>query len=141
VQQGNFVLKERLRRNKDSGFVNPEFAEALYHADSGNRSSGAQAERKARQLCRQVERALNLALADRNDHLGGVSVDEVSPAPDCGHLLVRVVIPAGCALADAMNALRRETPRLRSEVATAIARKRVPELAFIPAFPDGGPDE
>ena len=40
-----------------------------------------------------------------------------------------------------MSALRRETPRLRTEVAHAIARKRAPELAFIPAMWIGGGHE
>jgi len=31
-----------------------------------------------------------------------------------------------------MSALGRETPRLRSEVAAAITRKRAPELYFMP---------
>ena len=54
-----------------------------------------QGERKARQFCRQVQRALNLALADRSgdDGLSDLFVEDVSPAPDCGHLLVHVVVP------------------------------------------------
>ena len=118
--------------------MDAEFAEALYEADSGSRSSD-QAQRKTQQLCRQVERALNLAFADRNgeDDLGGLFVDEVSPAPDCGRLLAHVVIPADRPAADVISALRRESPRLRSEVAAAITRKRAPELSFIPASPEG----
>jgi ribosome-binding factor A len=106
-------------------------------------SSGRQAERKARQFCRQVQRALNLALADRraDDGVEDLFVADVSPAPDCGHLLVHVVIPAGQSVKDVLGALRRDAPRLRSEVAMAITRKRAPELSFAPAFPDGGEDE
>ena len=123
--------------------MDAEFAEALYEADSGSRSPARQAQRKTQQLCRQVERALNLAFADRNgeDDLGGLFVDEVSPAPDCGRLLVHVVIPAGRPAADVISALRRESPRLRSEVAAAITRKRAPELSFIPASPEGSNHE
>lgn len=134
-----FVLKEHKRRSRESEFVDAEFAEALCEADSGSRSSDRQAQRKAQQLCRQVERALNLAFADRNgeDDLGGLFVDEVSPAPDCGRLMVHVVIPADRPAADVISALRRESPRLRSEVAAAITRKRAPELSFIPASPEG----
>ena len=136
-------MKQNKGRSNESQFVDAEFAETLYEADSGNRSTDRQAARKAQQFCRQVERALNLALADRNavDDIGGLFVDEVSPAPDCGRLLVHVVIPAGRPVADVMSALRREAPRLRSEVAAAITRKRAPELVFIPAFPEGGSDE
>ena len=90
-----------------------------------------------------MQRALNLALADRiaDDGLNDLFVEDVSPAPDCGHLLVHVVIPVDRHVADALSALRRDAPRLRSEVAMAITRKRAPELSFVPAFPDGGDDE
>ena len=144
AQQGSFVLKHRNRRSKGSGdFVDPEFAQALGGETSDRLSSGRQAERKARQFCRQVQRALNLALADRytDDGLNELFVEDVSPAPDCGHLLVHVVIPADRSVADALAALRQDTPRLRSEVASAITRKRAPELSFVPAFPEGGGDE
>ena len=138
-----FVLKGHKRRSIESEFVDAEFAEALCEADSGSRSSDRQAQRKTQQLCRQVERALNLAFANRNgsDDIGGLFVDEVSPAPDCGRLLVHVVIPADRPAADVISALRRESPRLRSEVAAAITRKRAPELAFVPVFPYGDKDE
>ena len=123
--------------------MDAEFVEALYEADPGSRSSDRQAQRKTQQLCRQVERALNLAFADRNgsDDIGGLFVDEVSPALDCGRLLVRVVIPPDRPAANVLSALRRESPRLRSEVAAAITRKRAPELSFIPALPEGGNHE
>jgi hypothetical protein len=90
-----------------------------------------------------VQRALNLAFADRSvcSSLDDLFVEEVLPAPDCGRLLVQVVIPANRAIADTLRELSRETPRLRSEVATAITRKRAPELCFVPAYTEGGKDE
>lgn len=111
--------------------------------ESRSLSSDRQAQRRARQYCRQVQRALNLALTDRNagDVLDDVFVEDVSPAPDCGRLLVHVIIPADRPVADAINALRRDTSRLRSEVAVAITRKRAPELSFVPVYPDGSDDE
>lgn len=123
--------------------MDPDFAEALYEGESRSRSSDRQAQRKAQQFCRQVQRALNLALANLNtgDDINGLFVEKVSPAPDCGRLLVHVFIPDGSSVADAIGALRRDAPRLRSEVAMAITRKRSPELSFVPAFPDGGIDE
>ena len=122
--------------------MDPFFAQALEGGASDRLSSGRQAERKARQFCRQVQRALNLALADwHTDGLNDLFVEDVSPAPDCGHLLVHVVIPADRLVNEALGALRREAPRLRSEVAMAITRKRAPELSFVPAFWDGGEDE
>jgi len=136
-------LKHQNRRRRQSVFEHPDFAEALYGASADRLSSGRQGERKARQLCRQVQRALNLALADRkaDDGANDLFVEDVSPAPDCGHLLVHVVIPADRPITEALSALRRDAPRLRSEVALAITRKRAPELSFVPAFPTGGEDE
>jgi ribosome-binding factor A len=144
AQQGSFVLKHRNRRPKGpADFVDPEFAQALGGGTSDRLSSGRQIERKARQFCRQVQRALNLALADRHtdDGLNDLFVEDVSPAPDCGHLLVHVVIPTDRPVAEALTALRQDAPRLRSEVAMAITRKRAPELSFVPAFPHASEDE
>ena len=137
-------MKHRNRRPKGpADFVDPDFAQALGGSTSDRLSSGRQVERKARQFCRQVQRALNLALADRHAD-GGLSdlfVEDVSAAPDCGHLLVHVVIPTDRSVNEALSALRQDAPRLRSEVAMAITRKRAPELSFVPAFPDGAEDE
>jgi len=141
AQQGSVCVKHHDRRRRDSSaFVNPDFAEALAGASTDTMSSGRQGLRKARQFCRQVQRALNLALADRiaDDGLNDLFVEDVSPAPDCGHLLVHVVIPANRSVADALSDLRRDAPRLRSEVAMAITRKRAPELSFVPAYAAGG---
>ena len=123
--------------------MDPGFAQALGGGTFDRFSSGRQAERKARQFCRQVQRALNLALADRHsdDGLSNLFVEDVSPAPDCGQLLVHVVVPAQRPEAEALAALRQDAPRLRSEVAATITRKRAPELSFVPAVPDGGGDE
>jgi len=132
-------LKHNNRGRKEPQLIDPDFLEALEEDTSGNSSSGRQAQRKARQFCRQVQRALNLALADGS--VGDLFVEDVFPAPDCGRLLVHVVIPAGLPVADAMSTLRCQTQRLRSEVASAITRKRAPELCFVPAYQEGGCDE
>jgi ribosome-binding factor A len=136
-------LKQHKRGSKESQSIDPDFADVLYDDTSGNSSSDRQAKRKTQQFCRQVQRALNLALADRNvgDGVNDLFVEDVLPAPDCGRLLVHVVIPVGLPVADAMIALGREAPRLRSEVASAITRKRAPELYFVPACQEGGCDE
>jgi len=136
-------LRQHSRGRKGSQFIDPEFTEALYEDKSSHSSSNRQAERKAQQFCRQVQRALNLAFAERNvgDGIDDLFIEEVLPALDCGHLLVRVVIPAGLSVVDAMAALGREAPGLRSEVASAISRKRAPELCFVPAYQEGGCNE
>jgi ribosome-binding factor A len=136
-------LKYHNRGFKKPQSLDPDFEDALYENTSGDPSSGRQAQRKTLQFCRQVQRALNLALSDRNadEEIGDVFVEGVFPAPDCGRLLVHVVVPAGLPVADAMISLGRQTARLRSEVASAITRKRTPELCFVPASQDGGSDE
>ena len=141
--QEGAIVKKQYRRRRKTEFVDPDFAESLHGSEAKNLSAGRQVQRKAQQFCRQVQRALNLALADCSpgDGISGLFVEEVSPAPDCGRLLVHVLIPGSHHVADAMSALRRAGPRLRSEVAMAITRKRAPELSFVPVFGDGGNDE
>jgi ribosome-binding factor A len=134
-------LKHHNRRRRESSSVDPDFAEAL--RGYAGMSQGRQGERKTRQFCRQVQRALNLALADRyeDDGLNELFVDDVTPAPDCGHLLVHVVVPPNRSVMDALSSLRQDASRLRSEVAMTISRKRAPELSFIPTTtPHGGDD-
>ena len=99
--------------------------------------------RKTQQFCRQVQRALNLALATSDSQLQGyeIFVEEVSPAPNCGHLLAHVVVSEGRLTSEAMTWLRQNQPQLRREVAMSIARKRAPELAFVPAFTIGGEND
>jgi ribosome-binding factor A len=136
-------LKKHRRGSKEPHFLDPDFVEALDENESGSASSRRQVERKTQQFCRQVQRALNFALADRSvcEGIDRLFVEEVSPAPDCGRLLVHVLVPGGLPVADVMVALVRETPRLRSEVASAITRKRAPELCFVSAYLDGGDHE
>ena len=106
-------------------------------------SNNRQVQRKTQQFCRQVQRALNMVLADSSlpDMDCDLFVDEVSPGPDCGHLLVHIAVQEGYSVVDAVSALRREIPRLRSEVAMTIARKRAPELDFVPVSQQGGSDD
>jgi ribosome-binding factor A len=136
-------LKQHHRRSIETQFIDPDFAEALNEGESNGRSRDRQSQRKALQFCRQVQRALNLALESLNsgDDAGGLFVEEVWPAPDCSHLLVHIAIPHGRNVAAALGALRRDAARLRAEVAMAITRKRAPELSFIPAWQEAGEDE
>ncbi len=135
-------MKQNRRDSKESHFVDPDFLEALEDNDPGNESSRRQVERKTHQFCRQVQRALNVAFADRPSELfDGLFVEEVSPAPDCGRLMVRVLVPEGLSIVGVMMALSQESPRLRSEVASAITRKRAPELCFVPVCSEGAGDE
>jgi len=137
-------LKSKSRRSPGPEFVDdPGFAEALFGLEAPRLSHQRQAQRKTQQLCRQVQRALTLAFADRAalEPLSGLFVEDVSPAPGGGPLLVHLGLPDARPLDAVLAALQRETPRLRAEVAAAITRKRAPELLFVPAVPFGGEDE
>jgi len=91
-------------------------------------------DRKMLQLCAQVERALTLALAGCGDDvLQGVMVESVRPGPDGAILAVTILLPGGPGARGAhevLAALERARGLLRSEIAAAIYRQRVPELAF-----------
>jgi ribosome-binding factor A len=114
--------------------VDPDFAAALEADSSRTYRGGSRAEHKARQLCRQVQRTLNLALAERgaDPNLEQLYVEDVTPAPGCGHLLVHFVAPVDQSLPEVLASLRRETAWLRAQVAAAISRKQAPELSFVP---------
>jgi hypothetical protein len=91
--------------------------------------------RKAMQLCKQVERAVAVTLATVPDcdSLLGASVACVEPAPDAGRVRAIIVLAPEHETADAAEAraaLVRWTPEFRAEVGAAIHRKRVPEIVF-----------
>lgn len=112
--------------------------------DSGSFFDGSgrskRSSQKTAQLCRQVFRAVSLALgACGDDVLRELGVVDVEPAPDASRLLVRVSIPAPGAqvtLPDVLARLERAGGFLRRQVAAAITRKRAPELLFTFAPPD-----
>jgi len=99
------------------------------------KASEKKVNRKALQLCGEVARTLGHALAWElgDDLLGQLQVEGVVPAPDSSRLLVTVSME-GAPDTDPPNKvlqrLRQATGRLRAEVATAIHRRRVPDLAF-----------
>lgn len=90
--------------------------------------------RKTHQLCGQVAEALNYALsaACNDDVLRDLSVVTVQPAPDEARLLVTVgpTLPGPCDPVQVLAHLQQALGKLRSEVAAAIHRKKVPELTF-----------
>ena len=90
--------------------------------------------RKTQQLCGQVAEALGYAFAGvcNDDVLRDLGVVAVQPAPDESRLLVTVAptLPGACDPTQALAHLQQALGKLRSEVAAAIHRKRVPELTF-----------
>ena len=92
-------------------------------------------DRKTLQLCRQVQRALSLALAGEcaDELLRDAYVEGVEPLGGAGQLLVRVTVPPnpGAAPGEVSARLAALAPRLRAVVAGEICRKRVPALTFV----------
>lgn len=84
------------------------------------------------QLCRQVERTLNYVLSECGDELiADLFVESVQPAPDASRLLVTVLAPdQSHEPMEVLAHLHRAAGFVRSEIASSIHRKRVPELAY-----------
>lgn len=126
------------RESRSSGSgrgPDPEFVRALEEGGRKRRRGGGH---KDQQLCRQVQRALSLAL---EGELGEVTIVDVRPLAGCARLLVRVLIPAE-STPTVLARLRERCGALRAEVARSISRKRAPELTFVAAFdPPHGPND
>ena len=97
--------------------------------------SAAGLDRKAIQLCHQVAETLEEVLAECGDSvLQDLRVVDVEPAPDASRLLVTVAVDG--LPQDRQNLVRvherltRASGHLRSEVASAITRKRAPVLVY-----------
>jgi ribosome-binding factor A len=90
--------------------------------------------RKALQLCRQVERTLSMVLAGLcgDDVLRELMVESVIPAPDSTRLLVTLTRSrSDAATADEVLArLHRAHGLLRNAVAADLHRRKTPELTF-----------
>ena len=92
-------------------------------------------DRKARQLCKQVERTLNLVLAGecRDEVLCDLMVHSVVPAPDSSRLLVTVQPgphAPGVTREEIHERLKRAAPFLRQQAAAAVCRRKAPDLGF-----------
>ena len=83
--------------------------------------------RKALQLCRQVEHALQLAFAGCGDPvLQALVVEAVQPHPDSSRMLVIVSGESP----ESSTRLAAAAGLLRREVAAAIHRRKTPDLLF-----------
>jgi hypothetical protein len=127
------VSKRIRERDVASELIDSEFERALEETEHRQRDRGRRIEQKTQQLCRQVQRALNLALAGQftGGALDDVFVVDVSAATGSGRLVARVAIPAGQSVTEVLGVLRDRTPQLRAIVAGYISRKRAPELSFV----------
>ena len=97
-------------------------------------------DRKTLQLCGQIADTLNYVLSGElgDDLLRNLYVESVRPAPDASRLLVSVapLDPADAERADQiLQKLHIYAPRIRSEVAQSIHRRKTPELSFVVVQP------
>jgi ribosome-binding factor A len=121
------------RRCKASRRPEPE-GEALVEMlfDDDEAGSSHREDRKLKQLCREVFRALSFVLPEGlpDPELEGVILLDVVPAPDASRLAVQVQAGPGHEPAAVQDRLRHWKGRLRAEVAQAIQRKRTCDLVF-----------
>jgi ribosome-binding factor A len=98
-------------------------------------------DRKTLQLCGQIADTLNYVLSGEldDDLLRNLYVESVRPAPDASRLLVSVA-PLDVADANRADQILQKlliyAPRIRSEVAQSIHRRKTPELSFVVVRPE-----
>jgi ribosome-binding factor A len=123
--------------------VDPAFADALAGNLGFKSRENRKRDYKALQLCRQVQRILTLGFGEfgGDEVLREVYVADVRPVDGSSQLLVFVAVPAGVSVVEVLERLNRAAPKLRAQVASAITRKRAPELSFVPVGPEGAGHE
>ena len=128
--------RKRIRRDSEplANSVGPEdgIDPRYLPRDDGRRSGPG---RKSLQLCEQVAQTLSLVLASEFDDevLRDLTVSEVVPAPDASHLLVTLTLSPSAeahGIAEVLARLEAHSVRLRAEIASAIHRRRVPQLTY-----------
>ena len=99
--------------------------------DFFKKEAGKVSNRKALQLCGQIAKTLRLVLWECGDDvLRELAVEAVQPAPTSVRLLVSLSTPDGLDQALARQRIEKAAGLLRSAVATAINRRKTPELIF-----------
>lgn len=128
-RQRERLLKQHCGAINDDDAIDPRHY--FYNKRKPNRKY-----RKSYQLCRQVADTLQLVLRDGDPNLDSVSVVDVLPAPDSKRMLVLVRIQpvrevlSASSIESTMAILQNHIPRLRSEIARTINRKKTPQLIF-----------
>jgi ribosome-binding factor A len=113
----------------------PIFDDGVDPLKSGSSYSNPSADRKTLQLCARVAEVLNLSLSGdgQDDLLIGWVVDRVVPVQGAS-LLMALVTPIdprdSTAPTAVLSHLALAKPRLRSEIARAIQRRKTPDLVF-----------
>jgi ribosome-binding factor A len=98
------------------------------------------ADHKTLRLCRQVLEALQISVAGEcgDEVLQQLFIAAVTPAADPSKLEVTVELPRDVSPADALAHLEKARGLLRTLVAQAICRKKVPDLVFRVTGPEEG---
>ncbi len=90
---------------------------------------GTPQNRKALQLCAQVQQVLMMVLPGSGDDiLSDLTIESVTLAPDSSQMLVRLKGPVD--VNDALQSLAIVKGKLRTEIAASIHRKNTPKLLF-----------
>ena len=106
----------------------------VFHEETNSR--GGKPDYHTAALCKQVRRAVAMALAGEcsDEVLQSLVVDEVLPAPNAGRLLVKLLLRADptttTSVIDVLERLSHVHGMLRERVSESIVRKRTPELLF-----------
>ena len=119
------------RRSLLSGCAEPSSEDGLDPRLDRREASGKVPNRKALQLCAQVEQTLQAVFAECGDAvLRDLLIDSVKPAPNAARLLVTVrrTVPLEAALV--LEHLHRAHGKLRTETVAALHRRRAPDLLF-----------
>jgi ribosome-binding factor A len=100
-----------------------------------SRATAPHHDRKAMQLCRQIERELTLILSGElnDDRIRDLMVISVIPYPNTNLLLVTLQSTQLCThqqLCDLDAVMAAHKPTIRAEVAAAIHRRKTPDLCF-----------
>jgi hypothetical protein len=123
----DFANRNSRRRSRRAS-TESDASEIFFPSGKGRR------DHKTAQLCRQVFRALSLALGEcADDLLRELILHDVTPAPDASRLLVRVgfsMAAPDIGIAEVLARLAQASGFLRHQVAMVITRKRAPEIFF-----------
>ena len=124
------MKKRRVRRGAQEA-TDAELIERFFGDESREQGASRVQDRKLKQLAREVHRVLAQALAELADpRVESAFLVEVRPAPDASRFAVQVSAGAGATVSEVGAALEAARGHLRGELAAALARKRIPDLAF-----------
>ena len=119
------------RRSLLSSCAEPSAEDGLDPRLDRREGSNKVPNRKALQLCAQVERTLLGVFAECGDDvLRDLVIDSVTPAPNAARLLVTVRRTVPLETTVVLEHLQRARGKLRTDAVAALHRRRAPDLLF-----------